>query len=78
MDGELNRTFHPQFPYRLFAFSNEVPAGVNIDLILSKWLWEQRLRAFFMLSNLFNQKYRTHPIGSQEGFGYMLRLELRI
>ncbi|WP_234567427.1 hypothetical protein [Rhodohalobacter sp. 614A] len=78
LDGKLNRTFHPQFPYRLFTFSNEVPAGINIDLVLSKWFWQQRIRTVFMLSNLFNQKYRTHPIGSEEGFGYMLRLELRI
>lgn len=78
LDGKLNRTFHPQFPYRLFSFSNKIPAGVHIDLILSKWFWEQRIRATFMLSNLFNQKYKIHPIGSQEGFGYMLRLELRI
>ncbi|MDX1642112.1 MAG: hypothetical protein R3220_10465 [Balneolaceae bacterium] len=78
LDGELNRTFHPQFPYRFFEYSNKIPATINIDLILSKLFWEQRLRAFFMLSNLFNQKYRTHPIGTQEGFGYMLRLELRL
>lgn len=78
LEGRLNRTFHPQFPYRLFTYSNEVPSGVNIDLILSKWFWKQKIRAVFMLSNLFNQKYRTHPIGSQEGFGYMLRLELSI
>lgn len=78
LDGRLNRTFHPQFPYRIFSFSNKVPSGVHIDLIISKWFWEQRIRAVFMLSNLFNQKYRTHPIGSEEGFGYMLRMELRI
>lgn len=78
LDGRLNRTFHNQFPFRFFEFSNTVPANINIDLTLSKWFWEQRVRAVFMLSNLFNQKYRTHPIGSEEGFGYMLRLELRL
>lgn len=78
LDGELNRTFNVQFPFQFFRYSNEIAPGLNMDLIFSKWFWEQRLRAVFMLNNMFNQDYQRHPIGAIDGFGYMVRLELRI
>lgn len=78
LDNKLNRTFNVQFPFQLFRFNNTVSPGLDMDLTLSKWFWEQRLRIVFMLNNLFNQDYQRHPIGSIDGFGYMVRLELRI
>lgn len=78
LDGELNRTFNIQFPFQFFQYSNDISPGLNMDLNFSKWFWEQRLRAVFMLNNMFNQDYQRHPLGSIDGFGYMVRLELRI
>lgn len=78
LDGEFNRTFNIQFPFQTFQFDNDIAPGLNMDLIFSKWFWEQRLRAVFMLNNMFNQDYQRHPIGSIDGFGYMVRFELRI
>jgi hypothetical protein len=78
LDGELNRTFNVQFPFQFFQYSNEIAPGLNMDLIFSKWFWEQRLRAVFMLNNMFNQDYQRHPIGAIDGFGYMARFELRL
>ena len=77
LDGELNRTFHIQYPFRFFDFSDSIPAHVNIDLKMGKWFWNQRLRGEFLLKNLLNREYQTHPLGMREKFGYMARIELR-
>ncbi|MDZ7721011.1 MAG: hypothetical protein U5K72_19480 [Balneolaceae bacterium] len=77
LDGELNRSFNVQFPFELYRFSNTLSPGVNMDLTFAKWFWEQRLRVVFMLNNLFNRDLQRHPIGSVDGFGYMVRFELR-
>lgn len=77
LDGELNRTFHVQYPFRFFEFSDTLPQHINIDLKLGKWFWEQRLRGVLLLKNLLNSDYQTHPLGVRERFGYMARAELR-
>lgn len=78
LDGELNRTFNVQFPFQFFRFDNDIAPGLNMDLIFAKWFWEQRMRVVFMMNNLFNQDYQRHPLGSIDGFGYMVRFELRL
>lgn len=78
LDGKLNRTFNVQFPFQLYRFSNDISPGLNMDLVFAKWFWEQRFRVVFMLNNLFNQDYQRHPLGSIDGFGYMVRFELRL
>lgn len=78
LDGELNRTFNVQFPFQFFRYSNDIAPGLNMDMIFAKWFWEQRMRVVFMLNNLFNQDYQRHPLGSIDGFGYMVRFELRL
>lgn len=78
LDGELNRTFNVQFPFQFFRFDNDIAPGLNMDLIFAKWFWEQRMRIVFKMNNLFNQDYQRHPIGSIDGFGYMVRFEIRL
>jgi hypothetical protein len=78
IDGRSNRSFYVQYPYRFFSYENEFPAHLNIDLTVSKWFWEQRLRGVFLIKNLLNSHYQTHPLGIREGFGYLLRLEVRL
>jgi hypothetical protein len=77
LDGEENRSFHVQFPFKYFTYSNTLPQHLRIDIRVSKWLWHQRLRIALQLKNLLNNDYQTHPIGVREGFGYMSRLEIR-
>ena len=77
LDGELNRSFHVQYPFTYFHFRNELPEHVNLNMSFSKWFWEQRLRLALTLKNLFNENFQTHPIGTREGFGYLVRLEMR-
>lgn len=78
LDGKLNRTFNVQFPFQLFRYTNDLSPRLDMDLAFSKWFWEQRMRVVFMLNNLFNQDYQRHPLGSIDGFGYMVRFELRL
>lgn len=78
LDGKLNRSFNVQFPFQLYRFSNTISPGINMDLIFAKWFWEQRFRIVFMLNNLLNRDYQRHPLGSVDGFGYMVRFELRL
>lgn len=78
LDGELNRSFNVQFPFQLYRFNNTISPGVNMDLTFAKWFWEQRLRVVFMLNNLLNRDLQSHPIGSVDGFGYMVRFEVRL
>lgn len=77
LDGQMNRSFHVQFPFKFFTYSNTLPQHLRIDVRVSKWLWQQRLRVALQLKNLLNNDYQTHPIGVREGFGYMSRLEIR-
>ncbi len=77
LDGELNRTFHVQYPFRFFEFSDTTPKHFNIDLKMGKWFWGQRLRGELVLKNLLNTNYQTHPLGIRERFGYMARVEMR-
>lgn len=77
MDGEDNRSFHPHYPYKFFTFTNTLPRHFNIDVRVSKWLWQQRLRTALVLKNLLNSDFQTHPLGIRESFGYMARLEIR-
>ncbi len=77
LNGELNRTFHVQYPFRFFEFSDTTPSHFNIDLKMGKWFWENRLRGELLLKNLLNTNYQTHPLGIRERFGYMARLEMR-
>jgi len=77
LDGELNRSFYIQFPFKYFTYSNTLPQHLRIDIRVSKWLWQQRLRVALQLKNILNNDYQTHPIGIREGFGYMSRLEIR-
>lgn len=77
LDGELNRSFHIQYPFKFFTYSNTLPQHIRIDIRVSKWLWQQRLRVALQLKNILNKDYQTHPIGVREGFGYMSRLEIR-
>lgn len=77
LDGEPNRTFHVQYPFRFFEFSDTIPPHFNIDLKMGKWFLGQRLRGELLLKNLLNNDYQTHPLGIRERFGYMARLELR-
>ena len=78
LDGELNRIFNVQFPFQLCRFSNHLSQRLDMDLTFSIWFWEQRMRVVFMMNNLFNQDYQYHPLGAKDGFGYMVRFELRI
>jgi hypothetical protein len=78
LDGRLNRSFHIQYPFTYYRFTNTLPEIVNVDLRISKWFWQQRLRTALQLKNLLNNHYQTHPLGVRERFGYMVRLELRI
>jgi hypothetical protein len=78
IDGRSNRTFYVQYPYRFFTFENDLPAHINIDMTISKWFWDQRFRGVLLLKNMLNSHYQTHPLGIREGFGYLLRLEMRI
>lgn len=78
IDGRSNRSFYVQYPFRLFTFENDLPAHLNIDVTVSKWFWNQRFRGVLLLKNLLNRQYQTHPLGIREGFGYLLRLEMRI
>lgn len=77
LDGQLNRSFHVQFPFRYSTYSNTLPQHLRIDFRVSKWLWQQRIRVALQLKNLLNTDYQTHPIGVRESFGYMSRLEIR-
>ncbi|MCC5908404.1 MAG: hypothetical protein JJU13_19460 [Balneolaceae bacterium] len=77
LDGRLNRSFHVQFPYSYYRFSSTLPQMINVDARVSKWFWQQRLRASLLLKNLLNNHYQTHPMGVRESFGYMVRLEMR-
>jgi len=78
IDGRSNRSFYVQYPFRLFTFENDLPAHLNIDVTVSKWFWDQRFRGVILLKNLLNSDYQTHPLGIREGFGYLLRLEMRL
>jgi len=78
LDGESNRSFYVQYPFRLFRFENDLPAHLNIDVSVSKWFWDQRLRGAILLKNLMNSDYQTHPLGIREGFGYLVRVEMRL
>lgn len=78
IDGRLNRTFYVQYPFRFYTFENDLPAHLNIDLTVAKWFWDQRLRAVILIKNVLNRHYQTHPLGIREGFGYLLRLEVRL
>jgi len=78
IDGRSNRSFYVQYPFRLFTFKNDLPAHLNIDVTVSKWFWDQRLRGVILLKNLLNSDYQTHPLGIREGFGYLLRVEMRL
>jgi len=77
LDGELNRTFHVQYPFQYYQFSNRLPEHVRLDLSASKWFWAQRLRLTLTLKNLLNENFQTYPIGTREGFGYFVRLDMR-
>ncbi|TVR13415.1 MAG: hypothetical protein EA391_14175 [Balneolaceae bacterium] len=77
LDGELNRTFHVQYPFRFFEFSDTTPSHFKIDLKMGKWFWGNRLRGELLLKNLLNTNYQTHPLGVRERFGYMARVEMR-
>ncbi len=77
LDGELNRSFHAQYPFKYFHFSNRLPEHVRLDLSASKWFWEQRLRLALTLKNIFGENFQSHPIGTREGFGYYVRLDMR-
>ena len=77
LNGELNRTFHVQYPFRFFEFSETTPSHFNIDLKMGKWFWDNRLRGELLLKNLLNSNYQTHPLGIRERFGYMARVEMR-
>lgn len=78
LDGRSNRSFYVQYPFRMFTFENDLPAHLNIDVTISKWFWDQRFRGVILLKNLLNSEYQTHPLGIREGFGYLLRLEMRL
>lgn len=78
LDGRTNRSFYVQYPFRFFTFENELPAHLNVDLAVSKWFWDQRFRGVILLKNLLNSDYQTHPLGIREGFGYLLRVEVRL
>ena len=78
LDGRANRSFYVQYPFRFFTFENELPAHLNVDITISKWFWDQRFRGVILIKNLLNSDYQTHPLGIREGFGYLLRLEMRL
>lgn len=57
------------------TFSKEIPETFNLDISVSKWFWQNRMRGSIAGRNLLNKRYSYHPIGAGFDLSLMVRME---